>query len=97
MLEAAGAAGAAEPRSLKLGRERPGRPDRGRGGGPTPVELAALAKLVAMVAAAEVAQSAAKEVLAELVEKGGDPAALLESLGLGRAGRASSSRSWSAR
>ncbi|HEX2070406.1 MAG TPA: Asp-tRNA(Asn)/Glu-tRNA(Gln) amidotransferase subunit GatB [Thermoleophilaceae bacterium] len=45
----------------------------------------ALATLVAMVVAKEVSQSAAKEVLATLVAEGGDPAAVVESAGLGRA------------
>jgi aspartyl-tRNA(Asn)/glutamyl-tRNA(Gln) amidotransferase subunit B len=39
-----------------------------------------------MVEAGEVAQSAAKDVLDELVESGGDPAAIVEARGLGRAG-----------
>ena len=52
----------------------------------TRIEPAALARLVEMVDGGEVAGSAAKDVLAELVEKGGDPAALVESLGLARAG-----------
>jgi aspartyl-tRNA(Asn)/glutamyl-tRNA(Gln) amidotransferase subunit B len=44
----------------------------------------AFAQLVAMVVAKEVAQSAAKDVLATLVAEGGDPAAVVESAGLGR-------------
>jgi aspartyl-tRNA(Asn)/glutamyl-tRNA(Gln) amidotransferase subunit B len=44
----------------------------------------ALAQLVAMVVAKDVAQSAAKDVLATLVVEGGDPAAIVESAGLGR-------------
>jgi len=44
----------------------------------------AFAQLVAMVAAKDVAQSAAKEVLATLVAEGGDPGAIVESAGLGR-------------
>ena len=52
----------------------------------TKLEPSALAKLVAMVAGGEVAGSAAKEVLAKLVDEGGDPAAIVESEGLGRAG-----------
>jgi aspartyl-tRNA(Asn)/glutamyl-tRNA(Gln) amidotransferase subunit B len=48
------------------------------------VTPAALAKLVGMVGAREVSQSAAKEVLAALVAEGGDPAALVEAAGLGR-------------
>jgi aspartyl-tRNA(Asn)/glutamyl-tRNA(Gln) amidotransferase subunit B len=45
---------------------------------------AAFAALVALVVAKDVAQSAAKEVLATLVDEGGDPAAVVESAGLGR-------------
>jgi aspartyl-tRNA(Asn)/glutamyl-tRNA(Gln) amidotransferase subunit B len=45
----------------------------------------ALAALVAMVGAKDVSQSAAKDVLATLVAEGGDPAAIVESGGLGRA------------
>ncbi len=45
---------------------------------------AAFAQLVAMVVAKDVAQSAAKDVLATLVADGGDPAAIVESAGLGR-------------
>ncbi len=52
----------------------------------TKIEPAALARLVEMVEGGEVAGSAAKDVLAELVEKGGEPAAVVESLGLARAG-----------
>ena len=52
----------------------------------TKLEPAALAKLVSMVAGGDVAGSAAKEVLAKLVTNGGDPAAIVESEGLGRAG-----------
>ena len=52
----------------------------------TRLEPGALAALVAMVEAGEVAQSAAKEVLDELVEKGGDPHAIVAARGLGRAG-----------
>jgi aspartyl-tRNA(Asn)/glutamyl-tRNA(Gln) amidotransferase subunit B len=44
----------------------------------------AFAKLVAMVVAKEVAQSAAKDVLGTLVAEGGDPGAVVESAGLGR-------------
>jgi aspartyl-tRNA(Asn)/glutamyl-tRNA(Gln) amidotransferase subunit B len=44
----------------------------------------AFAQLVGMVVAKDVAQSAAKEVLATLVAEGGDPAAIVESAGLGR-------------
>ena len=50
------------------------------------VEPAALARLVALVGDGEVSQSAAKEVLGVLVEEGGDPAAVVEERGLGRAG-----------
>jgi aspartyl-tRNA(Asn)/glutamyl-tRNA(Gln) amidotransferase subunit B len=39
-----------------------------------------------MVAAKSVSQSAAKDVLATLVAEGGDPAAIVEAGGLGRAG-----------
>ena len=46
----------------------------------------ALAELVAMVAGGEVAASAAKEVLGALVAEGGEPAQIVESRGLGRAG-----------
>ena len=52
----------------------------------TKLEPAALAKLVAMVSGGEVAGSAAKDVLAKLVADGGDPVAIVESEGLGRAG-----------
>jgi aspartyl-tRNA(Asn)/glutamyl-tRNA(Gln) amidotransferase subunit B len=52
----------------------------------TALEPAALARLVAMVGGGELAGSAAKQVLAELVESGGDPAAIVEREGLGRAG-----------
>ena len=52
----------------------------------TRLEPDALSALVAMVEAGEVAQSAAKEVLDELVEKGGDPRAIVRSGGLGRTG-----------
>jgi aspartyl-tRNA(Asn)/glutamyl-tRNA(Gln) amidotransferase subunit B len=45
---------------------------------------AAFAQLVAMVVAKDVAQAAAKEVLATLVAGGGDPTAIVESAGLGR-------------
>ncbi len=44
----------------------------------------AFAQLVGMVVAKDVAQSAAKEVLATLIADGGDPAAIVESAGLGR-------------
>ena len=51
----------------------------------TKVEPGALARLVAMVGAKEVSRSAAQEVLDDLVADGGDPAAVVESKGLGRA------------
>jgi aspartyl-tRNA(Asn)/glutamyl-tRNA(Gln) amidotransferase subunit B len=51
----------------------------------TKLEPAAFARLVAMVAAKEVSASAGKEVLDVLVAEGGDPAAVVESKGLGRA------------
>ena len=44
----------------------------------------ALAALVGMVSAKEVAQSAARDVLAKLVAEGGDPAVIVEEAGLGR-------------
>jgi aspartyl-tRNA(Asn)/glutamyl-tRNA(Gln) amidotransferase subunit B len=44
----------------------------------------AFAQLVGMVVAKDVSQSAAKDVLATLVAEGGDPAAIVESAGLGR-------------
>jgi aspartyl-tRNA(Asn)/glutamyl-tRNA(Gln) amidotransferase subunit B len=50
------------------------------------VEPAALARLVAMVGEKTVSQSAAKEVLAVLTAEGGDPDAIVESRGLGKAG-----------
>jgi aspartyl-tRNA(Asn)/glutamyl-tRNA(Gln) amidotransferase subunit B len=52
----------------------------------TRLEPAAFARLVGMVAAKEVSASAGKEVLDVLVAEGGDPAAVVESKGLGRAG-----------
>ncbi|HEV2875556.1 MAG TPA: Asp-tRNA(Asn)/Glu-tRNA(Gln) amidotransferase subunit GatB [Thermoleophilaceae bacterium] len=52
----------------------------------TKLEPAAFARLVGMVAAKKVSASAAKEVLDVLVAEGGDPAAVVESKGLGRAG-----------
>jgi aspartyl-tRNA(Asn)/glutamyl-tRNA(Gln) amidotransferase subunit B len=51
----------------------------------TKVEPAAFARLVAMVAAKEVSQSAAKDVLDMLVAEGGDPQAVVEREGLARA------------
>jgi len=52
----------------------------------TALHPAALAELVALVESDDVSHSAAKEVLDELLESGGDPAAIVESRGLGRAG-----------
>jgi aspartyl-tRNA(Asn)/glutamyl-tRNA(Gln) amidotransferase subunit B len=52
----------------------------------TKLEPAALARLVAMVEDSEVSASAAREVLTVLIADGGDPAAVVESKGLGRAG-----------
>jgi aspartyl-tRNA(Asn)/glutamyl-tRNA(Gln) amidotransferase subunit B len=52
----------------------------------TKLEPAALARLVAMVEDSEVSASAAREVLTVLIADGGDPAAVVESQGLGRAG-----------
>jgi aspartyl-tRNA(Asn)/glutamyl-tRNA(Gln) amidotransferase subunit B len=52
----------------------------------TGLEPAAFARLVEMVAAKEVSASAGKEVLDVLVSEGGDPASVVESRGLGRAG-----------
>jgi aspartyl-tRNA(Asn)/glutamyl-tRNA(Gln) amidotransferase subunit B len=52
----------------------------------TPLEPAAFARLVEMVAARQVSAAAGREVLDVLVAQGGDPAALVESKGLGRAG-----------
>ncbi len=52
----------------------------------TKLDPAAFARLVGMVAAKEVSASAGKEVLDVLVSEGGDPAAVVESKGLGRAG-----------
>jgi aspartyl-tRNA(Asn)/glutamyl-tRNA(Gln) amidotransferase subunit B len=53
----------------------------------TKLEPTAFARLVEMVAAKEVSASAGKEVLDVLVAEGGDPAAVVESRGLGRAGQ----------
>jgi aspartyl-tRNA(Asn)/glutamyl-tRNA(Gln) amidotransferase subunit B len=50
------------------------------------VEPAALARLVGMVAAKSVSQSAAKEVLDVLAAEGGDPVAIVEERSLGLAG-----------
>jgi aspartyl-tRNA(Asn)/glutamyl-tRNA(Gln) amidotransferase subunit B len=52
----------------------------------TKLEPGALARLVAMVADSEVSASAAREVLGALIAEGGDPAAVVEAQGLGRAG-----------
>jgi aspartyl-tRNA(Asn)/glutamyl-tRNA(Gln) amidotransferase subunit B len=51
----------------------------------TKLEPPALAALVAMVAEGAVSASAAREVLDVLIEEGGDPAAVVEAKGLGRA------------
>jgi aspartyl-tRNA(Asn)/glutamyl-tRNA(Gln) amidotransferase subunit B len=87
LLEAALAAGAAEPRPLAnwvvndvAARIGDGDPAA------TALEPAALGALVAMVEAGEVSHAAGREVLAELVESGGEPGAIVESRGLGRAG-----------
>jgi aspartyl-tRNA(Asn)/glutamyl-tRNA(Gln) amidotransferase subunit B len=50
------------------------------------LEPAALARLVGMVSAGEVAASAAKDVLSRLLDEGGDPAEIVAREGLGRAG-----------
>jgi aspartyl-tRNA(Asn)/glutamyl-tRNA(Gln) amidotransferase subunit B len=52
----------------------------------TKLEPPIFARLVAMVADKEVSASAAHEVLAVLIAEGGEPAAVIESRGLGRAG-----------
>jgi aspartyl-tRNA(Asn)/glutamyl-tRNA(Gln) amidotransferase subunit B len=52
----------------------------------TAIEPDALARLVSMVGAKEVSQSAAKEVLDVLIERGGDPQSIVAEQGLGRAG-----------
>jgi aspartyl-tRNA(Asn)/glutamyl-tRNA(Gln) amidotransferase subunit B len=62
--------------------------DDGQDPGESLVTPAALAALVGMIAAKRVSSSAAKEVLATLVAEGGDPAAIVESQGLGRADEA---------
>ncbi len=51
----------------------------------TKLEPAALASLVGMVAEGAVSASAARDVLGVLIEEGGDPAAVVEAKGLGRA------------
>jgi aspartyl-tRNA(Asn)/glutamyl-tRNA(Gln) amidotransferase subunit B len=87
LLEGAVAAGGAEPRSLAnwIVNEVAARLDDADVAD-SRLEPAALARLVAMVEAGEVAQSAAKEVLGELIEHGGEPDAIVEVRGLGRAG-----------
>jgi aspartyl-tRNA(Asn)/glutamyl-tRNA(Gln) amidotransferase subunit B len=52
----------------------------------TQLEPAAFGQLAAMVEAKEVSRSAAKEVLDELVERGGDPRAIVSDKGLAGAG-----------
>jgi aspartyl-tRNA(Asn)/glutamyl-tRNA(Gln) amidotransferase subunit B len=52
----------------------------------TKLDPAALARLVALVADSAVSASAAREVLGVLIAQGGDPAAVVEAQGLGRAG-----------
>jgi aspartyl-tRNA(Asn)/glutamyl-tRNA(Gln) amidotransferase subunit B len=52
----------------------------------TKLEADAFAQLVGMVAAKQVSASAGRDVLAVLIESGGDPAQVVESQGLGRAG-----------
>ncbi len=52
----------------------------------TELSPAAFARLVEMVGAKEISASAGRELLDALVSEGGDPAALVESRGLGRAG-----------
>jgi aspartyl-tRNA(Asn)/glutamyl-tRNA(Gln) amidotransferase subunit B len=51
----------------------------------TALEPSAFADLVAMVDAKQVSAGAAKEVLDVLIQEGGDPAAIVETQGLGRA------------
>jgi aspartyl-tRNA(Asn)/glutamyl-tRNA(Gln) amidotransferase subunit B len=51
----------------------------------TALEPSAFADLVAMVEAKQVSAGAAKEVLDVLIQEGGDPAAIVETRGLGRA------------
>ena len=87
LLEAAVAVGVAEPRSLANWIVNEVAAQVGDAEvADTRLEPAALARLVAMVEAEEVAQSAAKEVLGELIEHGGEPDAIVEARGLGRAG-----------
>jgi aspartyl-tRNA(Asn)/glutamyl-tRNA(Gln) amidotransferase subunit B len=52
----------------------------------TKLEAPAFSALVGMVSAKQVSASAAREVLAVLIESGGDPAQVVEAQGLGRAG-----------
>ena len=52
----------------------------------TKLEPGAFAQLVGMVASKQVSAAAGRDVLGLLVEQGGDPAAVVESQGLGRAG-----------
>jgi aspartyl-tRNA(Asn)/glutamyl-tRNA(Gln) amidotransferase subunit B len=52
----------------------------------TKLEPKAFSRLVEMVGAKEISASAARDVLDLLVREGGDPAALVEAKGLGRAG-----------
>jgi aspartyl-tRNA(Asn)/glutamyl-tRNA(Gln) amidotransferase subunit B len=86
LLEAAVAVGVADARSLAnwVTNEVPARIGDADPAA-TRLEPAALAQLVAMVEAGEVAHSAAKDVLGELVDAGGDPHAIVEARGLGRA------------
>ena len=77
----------------QLGHGRAGGAARRRRPGGPKVEPAALAQLVAMVEGGDVAGSAAKEVLGELVAEGGDPAAIVEEHGLGRRAATSWARS----
>jgi aspartyl-tRNA(Asn)/glutamyl-tRNA(Gln) amidotransferase subunit B len=86
LFEAALAAGDADPRSLAnwVTNELPARIGDSDPGD-TRLEPDGLATLVVMVEAGEVAHSAAKEVLVEMVERGGEPRAVVEALGLGRA------------
>jgi aspartyl-tRNA(Asn)/glutamyl-tRNA(Gln) amidotransferase subunit B len=52
----------------------------------TKLDPAALARLVALVEDSDVSASAAREVLGVLIAEGGDPEAVVEARGLGRAG-----------
>jgi aspartyl-tRNA(Asn)/glutamyl-tRNA(Gln) amidotransferase subunit B len=87
LLEAAVAAGGADPHALAnwVTNEVPARIGDADPAD-TRLEPGALAALVAMVDGGAVSGSAAKEVLGELVEGGGDPRAIVEARGLGRAG-----------